>query len=173
MEQKTRLRFFRSGDVAGLEEELNTRSAEGWQALRPGRFFQRYARGEGVFVHRIGGCLARRGSAEDITASAARQRAGWEEVCRRDKWLLFRKKAAEAAPEEALPEGREEVCKLLSAMLARTETLRRWMLILAALLLIGGYVSGFRYVMLGAVLPLAVMIPLTYRIKHLEEGMKK
>ena len=70
MEQKTRLRFFRSGDVAGLEEELNTRSAEGWQALRPGRFFQHYARGEGVFVHRIGGCLARRGSAEDITASA-------------------------------------------------------------------------------------------------------
>ena len=173
METKTKLRRFRPGDLSGLENELNTLSAEGWQPARVGRLLRRYVRGEGTFVHRLGCCLVRRGSADDITASAARQRAGWEEVGRRGSWVLCRKPAADAAPGEALPEGREEVCRLFSRCIERLETVRRWMLILAALLLIGGYASGYRPIMLGSVPPLAATIFLTYGIKYYEEGMRK
>ncbi len=173
METKTKLRWFRAGDAAGLENELNTMSAQGWQVLRAGRLFRRYRRGEEAFVHRLGCSLVRPGSADDITASAARQRAGWEEVGRKGPWLLCRKPAAQAAPDEALPEGREEVHKLFSRRIAWRETLRRWMLVLASLLLIGGYASGLRPIMLGSVPPLAVTILLTYGIKHLEEGKTK
>ena len=173
MKKEIRLRFLRSGDVAGLEAELNTMSAKGWQIQRAGRLRRVYVRGEGAFLHRVGACTVRPGSADDITASAARQRAGWEEMGRRGKWLLLRKRAEATAPDEQLPEGREEVYKLLRGKLSRLETARRWMLIPAALLLIGGYASWLRPVMLGCIPPLAAAIVQTYAIKHLEEGMRK
>ena len=57
--------------------------------------------------------------------------------------------------------------------IARLEALRRWMLILAALLLIGGYAASFKPVLWGSVLPLSAALIITYRIKHLEEGTGK
>ena len=52
---------------------------------------------------------------------------------------------------------------------ARLETLRRWMLILAPVLLLGGYASDCLPILYASALPLAVALIVTYRIKHLEE----
>ena len=57
--------------------------------------------------------------------------------------------------------------------IARLESLRRWMLILTPLPLIGGYVTDCLPVLYASALPLAVALLLTYRIKHLEEGAGK
>lgn len=173
MEKKYRLHFLPSGDLAGLEKELNDMSAGGWQPRRIRRLYRSYIPGEGAFVYRIGCCLVRPGSADDITASAARQRAGWEEVGRRGSWLLLRKQAEAASPGEALPEGREETAKLLQRKVSRLEAARRWMLVLASLLLIIGYASSLRLMMLGCIPPLTAAMIQTYAIKHLEEGMRK
>lgn len=50
----------------------------------------------------------------------------------------------------------------------RLETARRWLLILAALLLVGGYASSFLPVLYASVLPLGGMIVLTLCLKRLE-----
>ena len=50
------------------------------------------------------------------------------------------------------------------------ESLRRWMLVLAALLLIGGYVSDVLPVLYSSALPLCMMLLATLRIKRLEGG---
>ena len=57
--------------------------------------------------------------------------------------------------------------------IARYETLRRIMLILAPLLLIGGYALDILPILYAAAVPLAVALFVTYRIKHLEEGSGK
>ncbi len=54
--------------------------------------------------------------------------------------------------------------------IARLESLRRWMLLLAPLPLIGGYMADCLPVLYASALPLAVALIVTYRIKHLEEG---
>ena len=54
--------------------------------------------------------------------------------------------------------------------IARLERLRRWMLVLAPLLMMGGYVADCLPVLYASVLPLTVALIVTYRIKHLEEG---
>ena len=56
---------------------------------------------------------------------------------------------------------------------ARLETLRRWMLILAPILLLGGYASDYLPVLYAAAIPLTVALIVTYRIKHLEESVEK
>ena len=50
------------------------------------------------------------------------------------------------------------------------ESLRRWMLVLAALLMVGGYAADFLPVLYGSALPLGVMLLATLRIKRLEGG---
>ena len=67
-------------------------------------------------------------------------------------------------PEEDRKRGRQ---------IARLESLRRWMLVLAPLLMIGGYVADYLPVLYASVLPLTVALLVTYRIKHLEEGAGK
>ena len=57
--------------------------------------------------------------------------------------------------------------------IARLESLRRWMLVLAALLLIGGYAIDILPVLYTSAIPLIVALLATYRIKRLEEGAGK
>ena len=44
------------------------------------------------------------------------------------------------------------------------------MLILAAILLIGGYAASLKPILWGAVLPLTAALIVTYLIKYIEEG---
>ena len=67
--------------------------------------------------------------------------------------------------EELTEEARRKARRI-----ARLERLRRWMLILAPLPLIGGYMADCLPVLYASALPLAVALIATYRIKHLEEG---
>ena len=53
--------------------------------------------------------------------------------------------------------------------IARLEALRRWMLILAALLLIGGYALDILPILYAAAIPLAIALLVTYLIKWTEE----
>ena len=48
-----------------------------------------------------------------------------------------------------------------------------WMIVLAALLMIGGYVSDLLPVLYGCVVPLLVALFVTFRIKYMEEGLRK
>ena len=57
--------------------------------------------------------------------------------------------------------------------LARLESFRQVMLVLAPILLIGGYMSDLLPVLYASVLPLLAALLVTYRIKWLEEGPKK
>ena len=52
---------------------------------------------------------------------------------------------------------------------ARWEALRRVMLVLASVLLIGGYAIDVLPVLYASAVPLIVALLATYRIKHLEE----
>ena len=60
----------------------------------------------------------------------------------------------------------------LRQKIARLEALRRLLLVLASLLMIGGYVSAVKPVLYACVVPLAAAIPVTYAIKHLEEKLR-
>ena len=53
--------------------------------------------------------------------------------------------------------------------IAGLEGLRRWMLILAPLLLIGGYAADILPILYAAAVPLTIALLVTCRIKHLEE----
>ena len=57
----------------------------------------------------------------------------------------------------------------LAAKIRRCETIRIWMIVLAAVLLLGGYVTSLLPLMYACVLPLAVAAILTYRIKYREK----
>lgn len=61
----------------------------------------------------------------------------------------------------------------LRRKIGRLEALRRWMLVLAAALLIGGYVSSLLPVLYATALPMTVALIVTYRIKFLEERNAK
>ena len=50
----------------------------------------------------------------------------------------------------------------------RCETVRMWMIVLAAILLLGGYVTSLLPRMYACVLPLLIAGALTYAIKYLE-----
>ena len=165
MKHRRVFHYHRPGDLAGLEAELNAMSEQGWQALRPGRLVQVYVRGEGTFVHRLGYCAP----GAEAAYTAAQTAAGWEIAARRRGWILFRRPREEGeAPR--LEEDREPVKALFARRIARLETLRRWLLILSALLLIGGYAVSLRPVIAAAALPLAVILFISYRIKFMEEG---
>ena len=66
-----------------------------------------------------------------------------------------------------------EVDQKRGRRIARLESLRRWMLVLAALLLIGGYAIDILPVLYHSAIPLIVALLATYRIKRLEEGAGK
>ena len=63
MNQKRTFHYYRPGNLSGLELTLNAMSRGGWQAVKPGRFVQRYAQGEGCWLHRFDYCGDRPGSA--------------------------------------------------------------------------------------------------------------
>ena len=173
MNVKRVFRYFPSGDLRGMENMMNAMSRTGWQPQRAGRFVQTYARGEGVYVHRFGYCAHRSGSAGEIAWRSAQERAGWAVAFQRKGWVLFRKPAAFAAEGETLTDGRDSIRALFKGRIARLEALRRWMLVLASGLMIGGYCSDLLPVLYATALPLAVSLIVTYRIKFMEEGLKK
>lgn len=174
MHTKTCFHYHKPGDVAGLEHTLNAMSSAGWEPVGFGRLIQRYRTSSmGRRVYRLGCCSAPKGAPEEAAYLAAQTRAGWSPVCRRGRWLLFSKAAEAAAEDEMLAQGREPVKALLSARIARLESLRRWMLLLAALLLIGGYAVSLRPVLTASVLPLGTALFATCEIKWLEEGKDK
>ena len=158
MQTKTTHEYYKPGDMARLENKLDLMSDQGWQAKAPGRFRQVYERGEGSYVHRFGYCPAREGSADEIRYRNAQRRKGWEKAAAKDGWILFRKPADKAADGEQLPDGREGIGKLFQPRIRRLETLRMWMIVLAALLMIGGYVSDLLPVLYGSVVPLCIAL---------------
>ena len=56
----------------------------------------------------------------------------------------------------------------LKARRKRCETARMWMIVLASVLLLGGYLTALLPVMYASVLPLVIAGALTYGIKSLE-----
>ena len=173
MSLKRVYRYFRPGNLTGLEATLNAMSAGGWQAVKPGRFVQSYRREEGAFLHRFAYCGHRPGSAGEISFLAAQEQAGWTLRARRGGWLLYRRPAAGAEEGAQLPDGRESVRALFRQRTARLESLRRWLLVMGTVLLLGGYASALRPVFYATVLPLAAALCVTYRIKFMEEGIGK
>ena len=173
MATKRSFHSFRPGDLTGLEKTLNEMSAAGWQAVRPGRMIQVYRQEPGAFVHRFGYCAHRPGSADEITWLAAQERAGWAVAARKKGWVLFRKRAEAAQPDDTLDGHRETTKALFRAKIARLEAWRRALLVLGTLILLGGYFTSLLPVMYASALPLLLVALLTYWIKYYEEGMEK
>ena len=71
--------------------------------------------------------------------------------------------------EKLRDEVASEEARRQAKRIARLESLRRWMLILTPLPLIGGWAADCLPVLYASALPLAVALLVTYRIKHLEE----
>lgn len=172
MERKQNFRYVRPGDLAGLEHILNAMSRSGWQAVKPGRFVQRYERAEGCFVHRLDFCPDRPGSAGEITIHAANERAGWSLAAQKGGWRLYRKPASEAGEQEQLPAGRSHIGILFQRRIARLEAVRRWMLVVGAVFLMGGYATDQLPVLYTTALPMTVALFVSYRIKFMEEGLQ-
>jgi len=164
---------YRPGDLSGVEKKLNTMSAEGWQAIKPGRYVQVFRQEPGAFVHRFGYCAHRSGSADEITWLAAQERAGWAVAARKKGWVLFRKRADAAQPDDTLDGHRETTQALFRVKIARLEAWRRVLLVLGTLILLGGYFTSLLPVMYASALPLLGVALLTYWIKYYEEGMEK
>lgn len=173
MKQKRVFRYFRLGDLSGMEYTLNAMSRGGWQFVRGGRLVQVYRQEPGAWVHRLSCSPHRPGSAEEIRYFAAQEREGWALAARRKGWLLFRKPARQAEEGERLAEHRAPVEALFKARIARLESLRRWMLVLAAIPLFVGYVSDLLPVLYSTALPLLVALGATYAIKFMEEGLRR
>jgi hypothetical protein len=173
MSTKRVLRFYRPGDLTGLEYTLNAMSRGGWQPKSPGRFVQTYVPGEGAWIHRFGYCPDRPGSAGEITYRSAQARCGWEPVAARRGWILFRKPLDRGQEGDTLAGHRDPIIALFRARIARLETLRRWMLVLAAGTMLGGYFADLLPLLYSTALPLTVALFVTYRIKFMEEGMAK
>ena len=53
----------------------------------------------------------------------------------------------------------------------RCETARMWMIVLAAILLIGGYTTNTQIMTFFCVLPLVIAAALTYGIKYLQKSL--
>lgn len=58
----------------------------------------------------------------------------------------------------------------LARRIKACETARMWMIVLAAILMLGGYTTDFLPVLYACVLPLFAALCLTLAIKHLERG---
>lgn len=170
MPTKRTFKSFRPGDLAGLEKTLNDMSAQGWQPVKPGRLVQTFRQEDGAYVHRFGYCAHRHGSADEITWLAAQERAGWSVAVRKKGWILFRKPADAAGPDDTLDGHRETTDALFRAKIARLEAWRRALLVLGTLILLGGYFTSLLPVMYASALPLLGVALLTYRIKYYEEG---
>lgn len=173
MSLKRTIKSFRPADLSGLEKQLNAMSADGWQVVKPGRLVQVFRQEQGAYVHRFGYCAHRPGSADEITWLAAQERAGWTVAARKKGWILFRKPADAALPDDTLDGHRETTAALFRAKIARLESLRRILLVIGTLILLGGYFMSLLPVMYAAALPLLLVALLTYRIKYMEEDMKK
>lgn len=174
MKKKTTVHYFKTGSFRALEQTLDRMSAEGWQALRPGRLLQRYDFDDSVqYVHRFSVCTARAGSAEEITFLAEQQRAGWEPAARRGEWILFRKNAADAEDGEALPCGYDPIETLFSKKIKSRETFRMWMIVLASLLMIVGYCIDLLPVLYSFAVPMLLALLVTLQIKYMQEGLQR
>lgn len=171
--KKTTLHYYRPGAFSKLEQALNDRSREGWQATAPGRLLQRYVYDQSsAFVHRFAVCESRKGSAEEITFLAQNERAGWEATARKGCWILFRKRADAAQPDEQLPDGKAGIEALFARRCKKWETFRIWMIVLATALMLGGYFTDFLPVLYSFAIPMLFALLATLEIKYMQEDIK-
>lgn len=171
--KKTTVHYYKTGDFRRLEDRLNAMSAEGWQPVKPGRLFQRYTFDDSTaYVFRFGASERREGSADDITFLAAQKQAGWEPVCRRGCWILFRKPAEEAGEDEQLPDGRSGIETLFARRIKSCETFRMWMIVIASALMMAGYFTDILPLLYSFAIPLLAALFVTLSIKYMQEGLK-
>lgn len=174
MKKKTTLHYYKIGDFRRLELTLDRMSAEGWQAVRPGRLLQHYTFDDSVrFVHRLSVCSARRDSADEISFLAGQKRSGWEVRARRGNWLLFRKNADDAEDGEALPCGCDPIEALFARRIKCRETFRMWMIVLASLLMIVGYCTDMLPILYSFAVPMLLALLVTLQIKYMQEGLQQ
>lgn len=174
MKKKTTLHYYKTGTFRQLEQTLDRMSAEGFQAVRPGRLLQRYVFDDSVqYVHRFSVCTARPGSADAISFLAAQERGGWQTAARHGDWILFRKNAADAEDGEALPCGIEPIGELFSRRIKSRETFRMWMIVLASVLMIVGYCTDLLPVLYSFAVPMLLALLVTLQIKYMQEGLKR
>lgn len=173
MKKKAKLRYYKSGDFRKQEMTLDAMSAEGWQAVRPGRLFQTYTEESGTaYRHRFTVCEAREGSAEEIAFLSRNELAGWKCAARKGKWLLFRKPASDTEPEEALPDGRAPIEALYAKKIKSLETFRMWMIVLGSVLMLVGYWTDILPLLYSFAVPLLAALIVTLQIKYMQEGLK-
>lgn len=173
MGKKTTLHFYKTGDFRKQELALDAMSAAGWQAVRPGRLFQTYTSDSSkAYIHRFSVCESRAGSAEEITFLSENELAGWQCAARKGKWLLFRKPADEAQPEEQLPDGRTPIAALFTRKIKPLETFRMWMIVLGSLLMLVGYWTDILPLLYSFAAPLLAALIITLKIKYMQEGLK-
>lgn len=174
MKKKTTLHYYKTGDFRRLELTLDRMSAEGWQAVRPGRLLQRYVfDGNVQYLHRFSVCTARHDSADEISFLAGQERSGWEVRARRGDWLLFRKNAADAEDGEVLPCGIEPIETLFAKKIKSRETFRMWMIVLASLLMIVGYCTDMLPILYSFAVPMLLALLVTLQIKYMQEGLQQ
>ncbi len=174
MKKKTTIHYYKTGSFRALEQTLDRMSAEGRQAVKPGRLLQRYDFDNSVqYVHRFSVCEAGAGSAKEINFLAEQQRAGWEIAARRGDWILFRKNAADAEDSEALPCGYEPIEALFARKIKARETFRMWMIVLASLLMIVGYCIDLLPVLYSFAVPMLLALLVTLQIKYMQEGLQR
>ena len=68
---------------------------------------------------------------------------------------------------------KQKTAAQLEVTVKRLETMRMWLIVLAAGLLIGGYVSSFLPVLYGCTLPLGAAALITWRLKYLERDLRR
>lgn len=171
--KKTTLHYYKTGDFWRLEDKLNTMSAEGWQPVKPGRLLQRFSFDDSAaYVFRFGVCEHRELSADDITYLAAQKRAGWEPTCRKGSWILFCKPAADASPDEQLPDARSGIETLFARRIKFRETFRMWMIVIASALMLAGYFTDILPLLYSFAIPLLAALFVTLQIKYMQEGIK-
>ena len=109
-------------------------------------------------------------------ATGNRQRATGDEAEMQNAKCKMQNEETDADSVEAgVPDGPPEdeasgIAEKAKKRIAGLESLRRIMLILAPLLLIGGYAADILPILYAAAIPLAIALVVTYRIKHLEEA---
>lgn len=156
-----------------MEQKLNAMSAQGWQAVKPGRLVQQYVFDDtAAYVYRFGLSDRRSGSADDITYRSAQERAGWEICARKGKWILFRKKAADAEENEMLVDGRDPIELYYAGRIKPRETFRMWMIILATILMMAGYFTDLLPLLYAFAIPMLLALLVTMQIKYMQEGIK-
>ena len=174
MANKTLLHYYKTGAFARLEMTLDAMSAQGWQVVKAGRLLQRFERdNSAVYRHRIGYCAARKGTADAITYAAAQERAGWTPVGEKKGWILYRRPAAREEDDCRLAQDREPIAALFEKRIKARESFRRWMLVIAFALMLGGYVTDTLPVIYSFAIPMLLALLVTYQIKYMEESLKE